>query len=36
MNIPAIQKEIDALAAEYNALDAKIQGKNWEIDLVVD
>ena len=36
MNIPDIQKQIDALAAEYNSLDAKIQGKNWEIDLVVD
>ena len=36
MNIPDIQRRIDALAAEYNALDAKIQGKNWDTDLVVD
>ena len=34
MEIPEIQKMIDRLTAEYNALDAKIQGKNWEIDLI--
>jgi len=33
MEIPAIQKVIDDLTIQYNALDSKIQGKNWEIDL---
>lgn len=34
MDIPEIQVMIDRLTAEYNSLDAKIQGKNWEIDLL--
>ena len=34
MDIPEIQAMIDRLTTEYNALDAKIQGKNWEIDLI--
>ena len=36
MNIQDIQRAIDTFSAEYNALAAKIQGKNWEIDLVVE
>lgn len=34
MELPEIQVMIDRLSAEYNSLDARIQGKNWEIDLV--
>jgi len=34
INIKEIQKTIDQLSKEYRELDAKIQEKNWTIDLM--
>jgi hypothetical protein len=34
VDVREIQRQVDALAKQYRELDAKIQSRNWEIDLV--
>lgn len=34
INVKEYQKEVDKLSKEYRELDTKIQGLNWNIDLV--
>ncbi len=34
VNVKDLQKEIDRLSREYRELDTKIQGLNWNIDLI--
>lgn len=33
LDVPALRRRADELAKEYRELDARIQAKNWEIDL---
>ena len=34
INVKAFQKEIDRISQEYRNIDTKIQGLNWNIDLI--
>lgn len=33
LDVPGLRRRADGLAKEYRELDARIQAKNWEIDL---
>jgi hypothetical protein len=34
VDVREIQRQVDDLAKQYRELDARIQSRNWEIDLV--
>jgi hypothetical protein len=33
LDVPELRRRADGLSKEYRELDARIQAKNWEIDL---